>query len=223
MTNFPTFRSCVLCPVCIFAISSQPALADRVGWSVVSYTGLSLLEDQSPSFAATDTITDGRAQASVSTGFAAGLGIRYDYQDSPWSSEIGWEYRSNDTRITTVDGNSLPAGNYASNIFYLNRRYALTDDRPLTPWLGGGITWVQEIDLDSEASANERSFSDSGSVGFQLMAGLDYQWTDQFYVTGELRYSNLTDLRLSEEGGNGEVSGLNYQPLTLGVGIGYRF
>ncbi len=82
---------------------------------------------------------------------------------------------------------------------------------------------MQEIDLDSEASANERSFSDSGSVGFQLMAGLDYQWTDQFYVTGELRYSNLTDLRLSEEGGNGEISGLNYQPLTPGVGIGYRF
>jgi len=196
--------------------------AAGTGWSVVPYVGFSALDDQSPEISA-DGIAAGEADVSVDGGFTSGLSFRYDYTDSRWTSEFGWEYRSNDSSITAADGTVLPGGNYASNTFYLNGRYALTESRQWTPWVGAGLSLVQEVDLDSEDSNGERSFDDGGAVGFQLMAGVDYDITDRIYLTSELRYSSFTDLELSEESGTGSVSGLDYQPLTVGVGVGFRF
>jgi len=42
-------------------------------------------------------------------------------------------------------------------------------------------------------------------------------------VTTELRYYSITDVELEEEGGAAKVTGLNYQPLTIGVGVAFRF
>jgi len=197
---------------------------------VVAGVGLSQLGDQSPFIAgATNDATlpdipDGAIDVAVDTGFAAGLSFRYDYPDSPWTSEFGWEYRSNDSEITLADGTDLPGGNYASNTFYLNGRYTFKSGRLLTPWVGAGLTWLQEVDLDSESGNAERSFSDGGSVGFQVMAGADYDINDRLYLTSELRYSSQRDLSLSEEGGAaGVVSEIDYQPFTVGIGLGVRF
>ena len=190
------------------------------GWSIVPGAGFSLLADQSPSFVGTDTIANGKSTVSLDPGFAAGVGLRYHYENSRWASEFGWEYRSNDALTTDADGVELPGGNYASNTFFLNGRYAFSEDRRLTPWVGAGVVWVQEVDLDSESTVGETSFSDSGSVGMQLMVGADYELSDQFYVTFELRYSSQAGLELNEEGGQGLVSDIDYQPLTLGIELG---
>ena len=200
-----------------------PAQAAGEGWSVVPYIGISQLSNQTPIIGGADDISDGVLGITVDSGFTAGLGIRYDYSDSRWTSEFGWEYRSNDSTTTTADGSLLPSGNYASNTVYVNARYALFEGNRWTPWIGAGLTWFQEIDLDSENSDGERSFSDSGSIGFQVMAGVDYDLNDRFFLTSELRYSSQTGIDLVEEGGSGRVSDIDYQPLTLGVGIGIRF
>lgn len=202
---------------------AQPVSKSEKGWSVVPYVGLSLLGDQSLAFSNAENIADGPANVSVDDGFTAGLSLRYDYSDSNWVSEIGWEYRANDTVITTSDSVELPGGNYASNIFYVNGRYTFSSGSSLIPWVGGGVTWVQEIDLDSENSSGERSFSDSGPLGFQAMTGVEYTLSERFYLTSEIRYSNLTGLNLEEEAdGGGLVSNIDYQPVTLSVGIGIR-
>jgi len=167
------------------------------GWSLVPYIGLSQLGDQSPQLAGADGIANGTLDIAVDSGFTAGLGLRYGYENSRWTSEFGWEYRSNDSSITAADGTVLPSGNYAS--------------------------WLQEVDLDSESSEGERSFSDSSSVGLQLLAGVDYDLSDQLYFTSEIRYANHTGIDLEEEGGSGRVTDIDYQPVTLGLGIGWRF
>lgn len=198
------------------------AAKDPAGWSVVPYVGYSVLSDQSPSISGLGA-GDGVADVSVDDGFNAGLAVRYHY-DSRWSSELGWEYRSNDSLITDASGSVLPGGNYASNLFYVNGRY----DLPLKTgawqvWVGGGLTVAQEIDLDSESSDGETSFSDGGSIGYQFMVGADKPLTPKWYLTTELRYSAQRGLTLAEEaGGNGEVSDLDYTPVTLQVGVGYR-
>ncbi|MEM7256903.1 MAG: OmpW family outer membrane protein [Pseudomonadota bacterium] len=192
------------------------------GWSVVPYIGLSVLDNQAPQIES-EGIASGQAEVSVDSGFTSGLSVRYDYRDSRWTSEFGWEYRSNDSRITGAADTQLPAGNYASNTFFLNGRFALSNDQKWTPWIGGGVSWVQEIDLDSETATTERSFSDSGAVGFQLMAGADYDLSDRIYFTSELRYTSFTGMDLTQEGGDGSVTDIDYQPLTLAVGIGFRF
>lgn len=204
------------------ALSSSMHGHANEGWSVVPYVGLSQLDDQTPTISNADDIADGGLGITVDSGFTAGLGIRYDYADSPWSSEIGWEYRSNDAVATASNGLALPDGNYASNTFYLNGRYALRNGRPLTPWVGGGLTWIQEVDLDSENAQEERSFEDSGSVGFQLMAGFNYKLSERLYLSTELRYSSITGIDLNEERGDGLISDIDYQPITFGLGIGIR-
>jgi opacity protein-like surface antigen len=204
-------------------INIAPAVADADGWSIVPYIGLSQLGDQSADLTGAEDIVDGGLDIAIDSGFTAGLGVRYDYEDSRWASEFGWEYRSNDSETTAADGRVLPGGNYASNIIYVNARYALTEGNHWTPWIGGGLSWFQEIDLDSEDADGERSFSDSGSVGFQIMAGVDYDLSNRIYLTGELRYSSQSDLDLEAEGGSGRVTGIDYQPITLGLGLGFRF
>lgn len=195
----------------------------RAGWSVVPYVGYSSLGDQQATASDFDT-GDGAIDITVDDGFTAGLSVRYRY-DSPLSAEFGWEYRSNDSVITDATGADLPGGNYASNIFYLNGRYNLPLNRGAwQPWVGGGLTWVQEIDLDSETLPAETSYSEGGAAGFQLMAGINRDINERWYLTSELRYSNLQSLTLDQEGGgNGTVSNIDYQPVTLQIGLGYRF
>ncbi len=194
------------------------------GWSIVPHFGLSQLGDQSGSFAGAADIADGGFDVALDNGFAAGLSVRHDYAGSRWTSEFGWEYRSNDSKITTSDGETLSAGNYASNTFFVNGRYALTEGTAVTPWVGAGLSVIQEVDLDSEGAGPERSFSDSGEIGVQVMAGADYDITDRFYLTGEIRYTGFSGIDMQEERGNaGQVSNIDYKPLTIGIGLGFRF
>ncbi|MFK7992895.1 MAG: hypothetical protein AB8B87_02075 [Granulosicoccus sp.] len=155
------FRQCAV-PILggITLLHSMAAQSAGEGWSAVPYAGFSLLGDKSPTIVGANEIDDGSPDAAVDAGFTAGLSLRYEYTDSPWASEIGWEYRSNDAETTTADGVVLPDGNYAPNIFSLNERYSLTQGDRVTPWFGGGLTWVQELDLDSENTDGERLFSD---------------------------------------------------------------
>lgn len=55
------------------------------------------------------------------------------------------------------------------------------------------------------------------------MAGVDYDLSDRFYLTSELRYGSQSALDLEEEDGNGSVTDIDYQPITIGFGLGFRF
>jgi len=207
------FRKCAkVLLTCIATTMTSHATA--ANWSVVPYVGLSVLQDQSAEIIGFDTDSNGRADVAIEDGFTSGLSLRYHYPETSWISELGWEYRSNDSYITTASGTRLPGGNYASNIFYLNARYRFVTGSQILPWVGGGVVWTQEVDLDSESTAGERSFSDSGSIGFQVLAGADYDLTERLYLTGELRYSHQSDLDLKEEaGGSASIIGIDYQPV----------
>jgi len=89
--------------------------------------------------------------------------------------------------------------------------------------VGAGLTWLQEIDLDGESDDVERSFADSGSIGYQLMTGVDVDLTERFYLSGQFRYSGRGGTDLDAEGEDGRVSSIDYHPVTLGLGEGLRF
>ncbi len=218
-------KSCLICLTWLYALAgtTQNAYSAGEGWSVLPHAGISQLSDQAGSFGSAVDIADGEFDVALNSGFTAGLSFRHDYSNSPWTTEFGWEYRSNDSEITTSDAMTLAAGNYASNTFFLNGRYALADTWQFTPWLGAGISILQEIDLDSEGAGPERSFSTSGDIGYQLMAGVDYDISERLYLTLEVRYTQFSDLDLTEEGGSGLISGIDYKPVTAGVGLGIRF
>ena len=198
--------------------------AEHTGWSVIPHLALSQMQDQQARQSGL-TESDSSLDVGMEDGFSAGLSVRYDY-GTGWVSEFGWEYRSNDSSLTGLsEGVTLPEGNYASNVFYLNGRYQLpTQLGAWQPWVGAGLAVIQEIDIDSGEAEAEISFSSSGAIGAQLMLGIDRNLSDRWYLSSEIRYSHYSDLELAREGSEeGTITAIDYTPLSLQVGLGYRF
>lgn len=203
------------------ALINPFAFADDGNWYVKPYGGISQLSDTD---ADRVTGTTQAAEISLDTGFVAGLGIGYRY-NARWAAELAWEYRTNDSETTFEDGTVFDDGNYASNVFYLNGYYYLQPRGAWQPYLGAGIGWVQEIDLDLEGLGPEQSFSSDGDVSVQVFAGVDYKVNDRWSVNLEARYASLSGVDLDAESGSalGSIEELDYQPFSLAAGISYRF
>lgn len=201
-------------------LMAQESGNDR-GWSLRPYVGLSQLSDQSASVSGTG-FANGAADIELDSGFVSGLGVSYRY-NANLSAEIAWEYRSNDSQVTLADGTRFDDGNYASNVFAINGIYDFASGGAWTPYLGGGLSWIQEIDIDLEGNGPERSFSGDGDFGYQVFAGLRYLLSDNWNLHGELRYTTFDDLDLDGERIQGRFTGLEYRPLTFQVGLSYSF
>ena len=195
--------------------------ANDNSWFVRANVGTSSVSDQNAS--ANDfAVGINSLDASLDSGFAAGLGLGYQYTPSV-GVELGWEYRSNDSAVTLNDGQVFPEGNYASNVFYLNGIYTFQTQSNWQPYAGVGVTWVQEIDIDIEKDGVERSFSNGGDTGVQAFVGVNRKLSPQLSLQGELRYGSISNIDLDEEDGNGTLADLDYDPFTLQVGLQYRF
>lgn len=198
-------------------------LAGNEGWSTRPYIGLSQISDISADTGAIGSV-DGKADIDLSGGFTSGLGVAYRYNDRI-SAEFAWEYRTNDSEVTLADGTRYDDGNYASNLFFVNGFYHLTALAGWEPYVGGGLSWIQEIDIDLETAGTELSYSGSGDIGWQVFAGAARDITEDWSVSGELRYGSTTGIDLDQEGGTGDgsVKGLDYTPLTAQLAAIYHF
>ena len=207
----------------ILMLSSVSTSAQGVdSWYLRGTAGYSMLDDQTGATSA-DLAAAGDAEFAIDNGYTAGLGLGYQLNPS-WSVELYWEYRSHAAETTLGNGERFDDGNYASNIFYLNGNYHWATDGPWQPYVGAGIGWVEEIDIDLERSGEpERSFSDSGYVGFQFYTGVNYALSPKWSLQGEIRYSVFDDIDLDEESGSGTIEGLDYDPFTAQLGVVYRF
>ena len=212
-----------LVTILTLAAAGFPAAhATEPGWYLSAHGGLSELSDVSGEAAGIDGAS-GRVDVSLDTGFTAGLALGKRL-DARWSLELAWEYRSNDSETDIARTLRFDDGNYASNAFYLNGIYHVTVRGAWEPYVGVGIGWLQEIDIDLENSGGEQSYTSDGDVGYQLFAGTHYNLSDRWAVNAELRYSAFTDLDLDAEGRrDGSLTGLDYEPLTLQIGVLFRF
>lgn len=181
----------------------------------------SLLSDQTSNTLGVGAL-DGSADIKLESGFASGLNLGFNLNEN-WSSEIGWEYRSNDSEVTPADGQRFPDGNFASNIFFVNGLYNIDSNSSWKPYVGGGLNWTQEIDIDLEIAGNELSYSGGGDLGFQLFAGIGFRIDDRWSVLGEVRYSSITGVDLSGEGIVGSFQNLDYSPISLQMGLKFAF
>lgn len=215
-------NKCMINTILGMAIISGTVSADESDkWFVRSHFGFSQASDQSPK---ANNVGAGisSAEAEVDGGFTSGLGLGYQINEK-WAAELGWEYRTNDAEVTLSNGETFTDGNYASNTVYLNGIYSLAKRGKWEPYLGAGLIWVQEIDIDLEEGDFERSFSDSGEIGYQVFAGVSRSINNKWSLQGEVRYGSISSIDLSEEAGDGQLTGLDYKPLTLQLGVKYTF
>jgi len=81
----------------------------------------------------------------------------------------------------------------------------------------------QEIDIDLEIDGTELSYTGDGDTGFQIMAGITYEINESWSMNGELRYGRFSGIDLTGEGTTGQFNDLDYDPITLGLGLQYNF
>jgi len=171
------------------------------------------------------TIDDGATKTPVAVksgfGYTTGLSVGYAFTNN-FSAELGWEYKSNNVEATFA--NTTYDGNYASNFIYLNGRYTFNTSSKFAPYIGAGITYIEEIDFDFEIGNTENSFAENGDIGFNILAGLDYNFSDRWTLNWELRSTFFSDIELSsEENSNVKLTDLKYNPFVINIGIKYRF
>lgn len=191
-------------------------------WNVRPYFGISQMSDLSAQTTGVGTV-DGNAQVNLDSGFTAGLGFGYQINQN-WTAELAWEYRSNDSETTLADGSVFTEGNYASNLFMLNAAYNFPASGKWHPYVGAGLTWLQEVDIDLELNGIEQSYSGDGSTGFQIFGGVNYPLTPKWNLQGELRYGSITGIDLvGEQNAIGTFTDMDYKTTTLQVGLTYKF
>jgi opacity protein-like surface antigen len=201
---------------------SQAALAESSqGLFIKPYIGFSQLSDTSAKSTSVGTM-DGDTDINLDSGFVAGLGFGYQYNPQ-WAVELAWEYRTNDSETTLADGEAFKQGNYASNLFFLNGYYSFAHQGNWTPYLGAGVSWAQEIDIDLEKAGVEQSFSGDNDFGYQVFAGTYYSLNEALSLNGEFRYGSIKSIELEQEGGNGTLEDLDYDSLSLQLGVLYHF
>lgn len=198
------------------------AHADEQGWFVRPFVGLSQMSDQTAQSENLGTI-NGKSEIELDSGFNAGIGVGYRYNER-LAVELAWEYRSNDSSTTLADGTNFSEGNYASNMFFLNGfYYPKVESKKWSPYVGAGLSVMQEVDIDLEENGVETSLSGSGDVGYQVFVGADYKINEKLSLGVEARYGSTSGIDLEGENNNGIYRDLDYNTTTVQVGLKYNF
>jgi opacity protein-like surface antigen len=207
--------------VLITSLGAKAQDTDQQGWYLKPTLALSQMSDQTVNTTGVGAL-DGSGNAALSSGFASGLVLGYDY-GSRWSAELGWEYRSNGSEVSLADGQRFNDGNYASNTFFINALYGFAEGQVWQPYAGFGLSFIQEIDIDLETPAAELSYAGDGDTGFQVFAGVERELAARWSLLGEVRYTRFSGIELTGENTVGTMGGLDYTPLSLQLGVKFRF
>ncbi|MEM8997712.1 MAG: porin family protein [Acidobacteriota bacterium] len=172
------------------------------------------LEVDDPRFSST-------ADASYDQGFRSGLAFGWRFDDR-FALELEYLYSTNDfDTVLFSDGQRFEEGNYASVVISANAYTFFRRGESLRPYVGAGVGWVQEVDVDFERGGEEISF-ETDDFGFQAMAGLLWDVNDRWSLDLQARYLLVDGLEMESEDGPGTVVA-DYRPLSLFAGLSYRF
>lgn len=199
------------------------AAADDDKWYATLYGGPSFLGGQSFTLDSPNGAFDGTGD--YSTGWGAGVGIGYRVSDR-FSTEFAWMYTRNSNKNTGfTNGDSFSGGDFASNLFFLNGYYHFETDGRFKPYVGAGLGYAEEIDMDIQdsATAANTAFSDSGKFGFQLIAGAEVPLSDNWALTGDVRYIRFSGLDMAGADGVSTLNNVTYDPVTVTAGLRFKF
>jgi opacity protein-like surface antigen len=60
-------------------------------------------------------------------------------------------------------------------------------------------------------------------MAYQFMAGATYPLTEKIDLDAGLRYVRVDNIKLKRESGSGELRNVDYDPLSLAIGLSYKF
>jgi opacity protein-like surface antigen len=166
-----------------------------------------------------------RAEFGNGAGFGGDFGYRYG---NGWAAEVEWNYRRHTLDALRQAGTSVARdGDFASNILLINGMRRFASGGAWTPYVGAGLGWVQEIDIDITpgGGSGSRGYSAGSKAAVQLLGGAEYALTPKWRLTADARWLRVGSVRLDNEVGNpgGKAGPLKYNPLSVQVGLRYSF
>ena len=205
------------------ALASGPALGDDRGWYGSVVVGANLLGDQAAEYQSSElTVSADRA---FDTSFATGATVGYEFGNQ-WRAEVELMYRRNEQADPiTLDGfGTFNDGDFASLAITASALYDFNwfADPNVTTYVGAGVAFLQEIDVDFENAGVETSF-ETDDVGIQLQAGARYRFGDNWFVDAGVRYLIASDVGMELPSDTTQTLTSDYDPLTVSVGFGRRF
>lgn len=209
--------------ILIGAAHAPDALAqDDDLWYATAFGGLVTQSDQRLS--SPDLPLDADVELRNDTGFAAGAALGRHFGQN-WRLEAEFVYQSVDHDVLTLfAGGPEGDGNYASTSVALNGYYDfnLFESNRARTYVGAGLVYLTEVDVDFEGAGGELSYSGSDTAA-QLLLGVRYTLAERAFLDVGLRYLLASDVELDGEAGAPGRLVADYEPLGVTVGIGWRF
>lgn len=198
------------------------ALADDDTYYATGNIGIGFLGSEDLTYS--DSVLTATSEADFDASFAGGGTFGYYLTDN-WRLEGEVMYRRNDLKDITLGGvGTSTGGDFASLSFGVSALYEFqpTDNPRLKTYVGAGLAFVQEIDIDFEIDSAETSF-ETDETGLQLQAGARYDLNDRLFLDMTARYLAVSGAKLEFPADTSRTVESDYSPLTLSLGLGWRF
>ena len=206
-------------------LAAGPAIAsaaDDAHWYATANVGGNFMSDQTVSLSGDAPTQSGNA--SLSGGLLAGAAVGRAFSRS-FRAEAEFVYQSVDhDGVGLSGGSSLPSGNFASTALALNGLYSfnLFGREEVRTYVGLGVAWLTEVDIDFEQGGQEISYSGDG-FGVQLLAGARYEIGERWFLDAGLRYLSAGEVTMDGEGATAGRARADYEPWSATLGIGWKF
>lgn len=208
--------------VIVSSLIGTNALADDDRYYATGNIGIGFLGSEDLTYS--DSTLTATSEADFDASFAGGGTFGYYLTDN-WRIEGEVMYRRNDMKDITLGGvGTSTGGDFASLSLGVSALYEFqpTDNPRLKTYVGAGVAFVQEIDIDFEIDSAETSF-ETDETALQLQAGARYDLNDRMFVDLTARYLTVSGAKMEFPADTSRTIEADYSPLTLSVGLGWRF
>ncbi len=195
------------------------AAQNEAGFYANVYGGPSAMASTSFSESrATGPAVGGKVTFGKGIGFGAAVGQRYS---NGWAAELAWDERGN--FLKRVGGVAVD-GNVFSSVVFLNGYYRFPVWGTVRPFIGAGLGYVVGLDIDVDRDGTEQEYSRKGGVAVQAIAGGEYRLSSRWSLSGDVRWSRMgSGTFKATTAGTTLVGEPKYQPVSLNLGVSYRF
>lgn len=151
-------------------------------------------------------------------GMGGAIGHRYG---NGWAAELAWDYRRHD--LKRLAGTAIQ-GDFASTTVFLNGYHRFHKVGKVRPFVGAGLGYVTEIDMDLSRAGSEQEYSRRGGLAVQAIVGGEMDVSDRWSVSADLRWTRMASGSFKATNPGASLGGKpKYQPTSINVGVTYRF
>jgi opacity protein-like surface antigen len=155
----------------------------------------------------------GTAKITYDSGWVGSAAVGFDFA-GPMRTDVEYIWQKNDvdTLLYKNQYGNFTEGDFKTQTVMVNGYYDIKTGTPWTPYIGGGIGWAK-LDLNTPGLPSS-DYDDT--VAYQIIGGVAYDVTSQFYIDAQYRFMAT---------GDATISGADYDLTTNNVmlGFGYSF